>query len=461
MSKITVVNYFLHYFFEPVLVPLFLNSVFPNMSLISRLFTQDSIFNSSRYLLHRLSFPTELSSISPAAKYLLYLILSVVYYFIDVLTWFNYPKNYLYYLFTFITCPLLLDAFLQHQIWILEKLEETQKNILNYLTCVCLSNSLNHICVQCLNSNPRITARELDDVMAMQNLSYIWTFLKILLITTLIKYLESSKYVYGRILQILYDRGNLIEVPEYQRSMMVNSEIKNPKQTISKIISQRKWHYFYDPNVLNLIIKVYQNTQGSLLQDIIIRFRTSVLQFFTLWTLYRFIPIPFIALLFRLRDPYPKNLIIPAIDFALILAYPNKMVLIALFSEFCMYLDNGITRNLIYQAKIKAPELICLLFHQNKYNVYLALSVPVIWWLNRLNPYTMAVLPFISKYNFIYLYMLIFGFWSNYDIYHLICLVVMLYIKINLFDYRNVPGKNANLNVIKSYWADNIELKEN
>lgn len=448
-----IVDFLLHYIFEPVVVPIFLNSVFPNLSLVARLFTQDSIFGSSRYLLYRLSFPTEPSRISPYAKYLLYLTLSLGYYFLDLLTWFNYPKIYIYYLITFLTCPIILDKFLEHQVWILEHLEETQRKILNYLTCVCLSSTLNHICVQSLNSNPRISSRELDDVMGMQNLSYIWTFLKILLITTLIKYLEKSKYVYGRILQILYDRGSLIQVPQYQRSMILNSQINNPKETISKIVARRKWHYFYDPNVLNLIIKIYQKQEGSLLQEMIARFRTRTLQFFTIWTLHRFIPIPFLAFLFRLKDPYPNNLIIPLCDLGLVLLCPTKMVLIAFFSEFSYYLNNGLTFHLIRKVKELFPQLIDLLFHHHKYNLYLALSVPVIYTLNQLNPYTMLVLPLIAKYNFIYLYALTFGYFSNYDPYHLTALISLLYLTVNLLDYRNIPGKNAHVNVIQSYWS--------
>ena len=456
MSKL--INILIHYFFEPILVPIFLNNVFPDMSLVTRLFTQDSIYSSSRYLLWRLSFPTEPSKMSPYAKYLLYLVLTAFYYSLDILTWNNFPKEYLYYFITFVICPVVMDGFLDNQVWILETLEMSQKKILNYLTCVCLSSSLNHICVMSLGSNPKITARELDDVMAMQNLNYIWTFLKILLITTLIKYLERSKYVYGRILQILYDRGSLIEIPEYQRSMILNSQTADPRETVSKIVSRRKWHYFYDPNVLNMIIKIYQEQEGSVLQEVLARFRTRVLQFFTLWTLNRFIPIPFLALMFRLRDSYPMNLAIPALDTVLMIVMPNRMFWISLFSEFCTYLDNGLTRHGLLQIKVRAPELLSLLTHQNKYNLYIGLSVPVVYWMNRLNPWTLLALPVIARYNFIYLYMLAFGYWSQYNPYHLTMLAMLLYVKVNLLDFRNVPGKNANVNVIQSYWGDPIEL---
>ncbi|MEX0597205.1 MAG: hypothetical protein WD512_11955 [Candidatus Paceibacterota bacterium] len=462
------VNWVIHYFFEPVVVPVLLNSIFPNMSLVTRLFSQDSIYNSSRYLLFRLNLPTEPSKISSHAKYLLYLAMVGIYYSIDVLTWFNFPKIYIYYLFTFITSPVILDGFLTQQFWILEMLEKTQKKILNYLTSVCLANSLNHFCIRSLNSNPLISANELDDVMTMQNMSYIWTFLKILLITSLIKYLESSKYVYGKILQVLYDRGNLIQIPQYQRSMILDSQIQNPKETLSKIVARRKWHYFYDPSVLNLVIKVYQQQEGSFLQDVLARFRTRVLQFFTLWTLHGFIPIPFLAFLFRLKDQYPQNLIIPLIDAALLIGCsigsnyvpPNYPVFIAFFSEFCTYLDNGVTRHMINIIRIKVPDLLYMLTYQNKYNMYLLMSVPVVNLMSQMeNPYMMGFLPIVAKYNFIYLYMLSFGYWSNYNFMHLSVLAGILYVVTNLFNFRHVPGQSVNMKVISSYWSDSDEKK--
>jgi hypothetical protein len=463
-----LVNWVIHYFFEPVVVPVLLNSIFPSMSLVTRLFSQDSIYNSSRYLLFRLNLPTEPSKISSHAKYLLYLVMVGIYYSIDVLTWFNFPKIYIYYLFTFITSPVILDGFLTQQFWILEMLEKTQKKILNYLTSVCLANSLNHFCIRSLNSNPLISANELDDVMTMQNMSYIWTFLKILLITSLIKYLESSKYVYGKILQVLYDRGNLIQIPQYQRSMILDSQIQNPKETLSKIVARRKWHYFYDPSVLNLVIKVYQQQEGSFLKDVLARFRTRVLQFFTLWTLHGFIPIPFLAFLFRLKDQYPQNLIIPLLDAALLIGCsigryyvpPNYPVLIAFFSEFCTYLDNGVTRHMINMIRIKVPDLVYMLTYQNKYNMYLLMSVPVVNLMSQMeNPYMMGFLPIVVKYNFIYLYMLSFGYWSSYNFMHLSVLAGILYVVTNLFNFRHVPGQSVNMKVISSYWSDSDEKK--
>lgn len=445
-------NLVLRYFFEPIVVPILLNTAFPELSLITRLFTQDSIVTSSRYLLYRISYPIEPSKISPYAKYLLYLLVSFGFYFLDILTWYNYPREYLYYVINMLNSPIVIDFILSQMSWILEMLEQMQKKILNYMTCVCLAGTINHICKHNLKCNPKISSRELDSVMAIQNMGHIWTFLKILVITTMIKYFEKSKYMYGRILQILYDSGNLIQIPEYQRSMIVDSNENDPREIISKIITRRKWHYFYDPVVLNLILKIYQDQEGSLLQDILTSLRDRTLQFFTLWTLHGFIPVPFLAFMFRLKDPFPRNLVIPGITFGLVYLFPDRVVGISLFSEFCVYLNNSLTRNVLNKFGSMLPKIKHILCHQNKYNKYLLYSVPVVYFQNRINPVSLVMLPVISKYNFIYMYMLIFGYFSNYNFIHLGMLAIILYYKINLLDYKNTPKKSTNINVIHSYW---------
>lgn len=446
----------LYYFVEPIVTPIVISYVFSEMSLIVRLFTQDSINSSIRYLSSRLLIPIEekeTKTISTTAKYVIYIGLSGIYYMMDVLTWNNYPRQYVYYLITFMTSPVLMEIVLNNQIWILEKIEQMQKKVINYSACVCLSKSLNYICRNNLGSDPKISAYELQDVMGMQNLHYIWTFLKILLVTTLIKYVEGSKYIYGRILQMLYDRGSLIQVPQCHRSMILDSQINNPKDTLSKIIARRKWHYFYDPQVLNLIIQIYKDQKGSLLGEIIERLRMRILQFFGLWTLYRIIPIPFLAFMYRLKEPYPYNMLIPGIDVVLLMLFPSKIMYISFFSEFCEYLDNAVTHHMILRIKEYTPYIVRVLFNKNKYNMYLLMSIPTMYYMNKMNPYTIIVLPFVTKYNFIYIWMMTFGIFSQYDLYHMLILGIILFFMINVYNINYMPEKNKTLNVIKSYWG--------
>src|SRR5690606_9944188 len=136
-------------------------------------------------------------------------------------------------------------------------------------------------------------------------MTYIWTFLKILLITTLIKYIKKSGSAWGSVLQYLYDGGHLIEVPKNQNQSIIISPTRsknskydihqniphNPKKILSEIVMKRKWYYFYDPNVLNMIIKIYQEGESTFLQDVLQSLKTQTFRFFSLWTLSNILPL--------------------------------------------------------------------------------------------------------------------------------------------------------------------------
>lgn len=457
------------YIIEPIVLTVFLNHVFPQMSLIARLFAQDGVANSTRYLLGHLSVPVKQPQVSPYTKYTIFIGLAGINYLGDVVTWFQYPQLFLYYICLLASCPIILEDFLKSQIWLSEQLAQFQKKTLNYSACLCLSKSLNYICVQNLNCNPKISASELDEVLGFQNLNYIWTFLKIILVTTIIKYLEKSKYIYGKLLKYLYDSGNLITIPQRHQSMILDCQTKDPKKTLSKIVMRRKWHYFYDPTVLNMIVKIYREQDGNLIQEVLTDFKNRTLQFGSLWTLSSFIPLPFLAFLFRVRDPYPYNLIIPAIDLLLLLAFPTQIVWIALFSAYSNYLNNSLTKHFYAKAKDEAPKALSNLVHHNKYNLYLALSVPVTYYLAGINRYTLLVLPLIARFNFIYIWSVFFGWFSDYDLVHLTVLAFVLYFLVNIFNLHKCgltcSGSNSSgnqdvkIDIIKSYWPQQQHIE--
>ena len=179
------------YIIEPIGLTLVLNHVFPQMGLLARLFAQDSIASSNRYLLNHLSVPVRQSEVSRFNKFTIFLGLAGLNYLGDVLTWFQYPQLFVYYICLLASCPIILEEILKSNVWLAERLAQFQKKTLNYSACLCLSKSINYICKHNLNCDPKITTTELDEVLGIQNLHYIWTFLKIILITTIIKYLEN------------------------------------------------------------------------------------------------------------------------------------------------------------------------------------------------------------------------------------------------------------------------------
>ena len=442
----------LDYLLEPIGITLLLYYYFSEMSLIVRLFTQDSIHSSIRYLLYRLNVQKELSHISSMSRYTFYILLSLFYYLVYIFTWGRFPMEYLYFLFSIVSSPVMITYILESNIWFLEKLEMIKRKVLNYLACVCLSSSINGICRHNLGKDPKVQANELTEFVMVQNMNYIWTFLKILLITTLMKYFEKTNYYSGLLLRYFYETGRIIDIPQYHRSMIIDEQNNNPKDILIKIVNARKWHYLYDPTVLNLIIKIYQEQENSIIKEYVDKFQTRTLQFFALWTLNTFIPLPFLAFLFRLREKYPSNLIMPGIDVILICLYPNYVFWISLISEYSYYLNNPLSRHLMKRLNKDYMNLFYLLFHKQKYNYYLLTSIFIIYYTAQIYPLALVSLPFIVKYNFVYIWLVMWGIFSNYSFFHLLILNTMLYIIINILDYKNLPKKKINLELIESYY---------
>lgn len=445
------------YILEPVCLNILLYYYFPHLSLIIRLITQDSIYSSFRYLLTRMTIPIKLCDISSLPKYSYYLIISLIYYMFYVLTWGCFNMDYLYIFFTTISSPIILNYILDKNPGLLENLEIVQKNIRHYLASLCLSCTINFICRKCLDKDPKLSAFYLSTKIKTQNHQYVWIFCKIFIIHTLIQYFEQFNYLSVKLIKILHDTGNLIDIPVSHRSMIKPVQIINPKETLAWIIIKQKWHYFYDPTVLNLIIKVYQNGKGDLLQKFIDDFKTKTLQFLSLWSLHQFIPIPILAFIFRMKNHYPHNIIIPFIDIILLILIPKEIILISFISEFGDYINNPLTRHIYNKILGLFPEFTKLLFYKQKYTFYLIFSIPVIHLIHKLDNYHLLLLPIISKYNFIYFWMLLFGLFSNYDLLHLTILALILYLMINIVSYKEILFNNFNINIIDSYFTtDNI-----
>ena len=90
------------------------------------------------------------------------------------------------------------------------------------------------------------------------------------------------------------------------------------------------------------------------------------------------------------------------------------------------------------------------------------MSIPVTYCVSRLNPYALLVLPLISKFNFIYLWTILFGWFSNYHPIHLTVLTMVLYLLVNIFNLHNqmggddeLPIKKFDIDLIHSYWPEN------
>lgn len=470
------------YIVEPLGLNYAVSYCFPNMSMFMRLFTYDSVCSSTRYILNYLNLykspsPSEPNQIQEdqTIKYLYLTINALVYYSIYILSWNSVNMSYLYELISIISSPIIMH-YLQFP-ELTKKITNMKQEFTTLVVCKSLSKSLNHICIKNLNIDPKVNWVELKTVMNVENLKYAWIFLKILLITSLINYFKKVSYYSSVLLKVLYESGNIIEIPDYHKSIII-TEKSDPKTVLRKIVTNRKWKYLYDPLVLNMILELFQEQEGDLIKDFIDSQKRRILKFVSLWSLGEFIPVPLLSLIFTRDFITPNNpnsnpasnpnsdqnpntfdfqlflpLIFPASDLIMYVLYPNSTMYLALWSAYMpLILETNLLSKVYTEILNYTPIIHSILTHKQKYNFYLCISAPVVYFVAQENLWYLFLLPFIARYNFIYIWLAIFGYLSNYDLIHLMTLSFILYIIINIYDYQATNWIEIKNKLVQSYY---------
>jgi hypothetical protein len=439
------------YFVEPIAINVLLWYYFPDLSFIWRVVTIDSTCFSVRYLLNWYNIENKSVTGSTIAlpKWTYYGVIVSLYYMSYILTWGHVNMEYMYYSLSLLCVPEVMKALMSYNEDVLECLENYERRMTNYVTSVALAKSINYICIKNLGTDPKLDGKELEGIMSMQNMTYVWTFLKIVLVTTLIKYFKSTNYMWGKVLKTLYDNGNLIEVPKYHRSMVLDTVTMTPKEVIGRVVLKRKWHYLYDPIVLNMILKIYREGEGSMITDLMIMFRRSMGRFVTIWTLADIVPIPITSFMFRLKQKYPYNIVVPIIDVFLVIFYDKNVIMIALFNVIMDYVDTKMLIEMIVLGIRKLQLLVC---HNNRYTAHMIMGGISVMIMSRYG-YTVLLLPLIGKYNFIYAWYLPLGYFSEYSVLHMITLMMIMYIGVNLIEYeKGMEPPKIDYDLVTSYY---------
>ena len=464
-------KFFYDIVFEPCLIMSLIRFYSPlTVILPFQLFTQDSLSNSIRYLSQHLGiyYTFRDPNIGELPRYSFYIMVGTIYYLLHILLWFEIPYPYVFYAFSYISNPGIVELILNQCPRLLDTMEIYRKRVLNYLGCMVLSKIINFICVKNLNTDPQITGEELSEQLTVQNRVYFWSFVKIFFLNSLIKYLERNAYYYSRLIKKLYDWGTLIEVPKHHKSMILDSQTLHPRDTLASIIKRRKWYYFYDPTVLNLIIRIYNEKNGNFLEEFFYHFKVSLIQFVTMWTLSTFIPIPVLCILFRVPEFYQglkkgkyfsfNTMVMPITTTLLWFRWSNHVINLSFFSEFVRYIDNPATKHLLkvgYDDYL--PKMKYMVTHHKKYNFYFLASLPIVYVMGQHDWRYLTVLPLIAKYNFIYIWLIIFGLFSGFDSLHLLILNLMMYLMVNIYEYvkgeKEMKKQELKMDIIQSYWG--------
>ena len=130
---------------------------------------------------------------------------------------------------------------------------------------------------------------------------------------------------------------------------------------------------------------------------------------------------------------------------------------VTMMSELFELFDNKVIYFCINKVNDKIYENRYLPIHENKYNIDIVLNTIICLLIQNylkssiFRELLIILLSLTNKNPPIFLYIAIFGRFSNYNYMQLILIDVILYIGINIYHYRTTPKSKVMVNVINSY----------
>lgn len=408
-------------------------------------------------------------------RYIYYIFLQLIIFAIDILLWSNF-RTALYYISMIITYPYVIEYVLRDVYFksIITKINDTINKVLKHMTISIYCYFFNTISHSIINKNPNIQIHELNNLYEKKSYTHFIDFVKILSISSLIQYLESAGSFYTRLVKILYKYGALIEIKdEYNTVLDPYENIKDPKTKITKIIDNRKWDLFYNPKILQMIVKLYTDSKDVIFAEKLnqkINYLSiitgKIFAFYSISTLLQspYISIGISSILIYLQNPskyiykyYPKFIAV----FLWMLSY--DIVTVTIICEVSEILYNKVTYYIIRNMYRIVDEYKFTLINNNNHNLSIISNCVIVKIIYELYPYSypylFAAMLYTHENKILFSYLCGFGIFSNYDTIHLLLISAMSYLyNIMCSDEQYITGK---IKIINSYIKKDVVTSHN
>ena len=192
-------------------------------------------------------------------------------------------------------------------------------------------------------------------------------------------------------------------------------------------------------------------------------FNNITLRFFTIYTISSLFNsthiIPILSLLLGFNYSIYYVLVTLYIYF-----FNSNCLLASFLIEYIELLNNPITNWLLRKLYIWSYNHYLMLFAINTYNYQLIFFFLYIGSTKLFFPqnfYILLSFLITDSVDYIYLYLMIFGFFSNYHFIHLFCLILFFYFAINIINIPKVKLSPLVLTIVEDYPHLNIVPTDN
>ena len=477
--KIYVYNYFLNYLSILLLFLIITLKKGTNIIFINAI-TNDNIFSAidfinditkhhyyvNKYITPFLNDMRLKTNLGLIEKYIYYGLIQIISVVLNILFWNNY-NIITYFALILTTHPFILEKIINIRPFsqIMEFFKKKINKLLKYSTLSIYSYCFNNICISILDRDPKISAQELKEIYKKKSYSHLIDFLKIFSISLVIQYMESIGSIYTGFVKMLYNYGALIEIKSEYHVDDSYINIKDDKEKILHIIQKRNWELFFNPTILKLIIKLYRENQNNNLFENLrkkLKYIEIIIgKFFAFYSISILFDSPYCSLILSFALSFVNNdnriFYIPKLLSIIMWYFGYNLLHVTMMSELFELFDNKVIYFCINKVNDKIYENRYLPIHENKYNIDIVLNTIICLLIQNylkssiFRELLIILLSLTNKNPPIFLYIAIFGRFSNYNYMQLILIDVILYIGINIYHYRTTPKSKVMVNVINSY----------
>ena len=131
--------------------------------------------------------------------------------------------------------------------------------------CQICATVLNWICSHALQLNPEISRKEIAAILKDSSYKNLVLFVKIVILTHILKTIE-EKITFARpFLRLLYNRGSFLPIDPSWKYEDTLADIENRKDKIRVIINQRQFKQFFNPETLHILEQLFWDpNEGTL-----------------------------------------------------------------------------------------------------------------------------------------------------------------------------------------------------
>lgn len=438
--------------------------------------TNDGMFGAVDVLLETVLrvTPSHPHSHDMVNRYLYYALVAATATIINILTW-GQLHAWLYWGIMMTTVPPVLNILLHTRAWgyIYSFVIDPLTKLFRFLLCSCVAYIINLISELSFDKHPGVSQSEIALTIQDKDLNHLVMFVKVFVITTILHYLEHRNIYYSRVFHMLYKYGSLMDIKSTSAISDPYPDVVDPKQKIIMVLLHRKWDYFNNPDVLKLLIRIYETTPRGkifiMMNQILSHLGAATVKFSAVYTigwLFDFpllIPVMSSVLLgftsmYKLRTPTVYQVCARCVGFAYA-GFVGGVVTPALICEYADVCNNPLTRWLWIRGRDWSQSRLWKLYQynaDNKHIIWLALSAWAIYAWTK-SPIAVALLTSHPQFTHLAVAFVCFGWFSDYALIHMITISAFTYLTLNIHNLPKVPARPLQITIITDYNDQKID----